>query len=233
MSETQQTPETQQTRKAQQAPDLLREIIKPALWLAGYALIGAVTLAFIFAQTEDRIAENERQALLERIHTLVPDEAYDNDPLADQITLDAATLDSAEPVTVYRARKAGQAVSAVFVITSPNGYSGNIRMVVGVNADQTLAGVRVVAHKETPGLGDGIEASKSEWITEFAGLSLTNPDRQQWAVKKDGGHFDQFTGATITPRAVVNTIRTVLDWSQQDQGALYTLPANSDREDAS
>lgn len=207
------------------SPDLLREIVKPALWLAGYALIGAITLAFIFAQTEERIAANERQALLERINTLIPQAAYDNDPLTDQITLTATVLDSADPVTVYRARKHGQPVSTIFVITSPNGYSGNIRMVVGVHADQTLAGVRVVAHKETPGLGDGIDANKSDWIQQFAGLSLNNPDSKRWAVKKDGGQFDQFTGATITPRAVVNTIRTVLDWSRVNQDTVYTLPA--------
>ena len=204
---------------------MLREIAKPAIYLFIFALAGVLILSLINAATQDRISANERIALLKNVNTLVASGLYDNDPLSDRVTLPADTLNSAVPVTVYRARKNDQPVAAIYVTTSPNGYSGKIRMVIGINADQTLAGVRVVSHKETPGLGDRIDAEKNDWILEFAGKSLQNPEPNGWAVKKDGGQFDQFTGATITPRAVVNMVRSTLLWSQENQTVLYQMPA--------
>lgn len=205
--------------------ELIREIAKPAIYLFIFALAGTLILSLIHSATEGTIRENERIALLKKVNTLVPPGLYNNDPLSDRVTLPAETLNSAAPVIVYRARKDKQPVAAVYVTTSPNGYSGKIRMVIGINADQTLAGVRVVSHKETPGLGDRIDAEKSGWILEFAGKSLQNPLLNGWAVKKDGGQFDQFTGATITPRAVVNMVRSTLLWSQENQTSLYQMPA--------
>ncbi|MEZ5534123.1 MAG: electron transport complex subunit RsxG [Thiolinea sp.] len=209
---------------------LLREVARPALYLFLFALAGTLILAIIHSATAGKIRENERLALLKQVNTLVAPERYNNDPLQDQVTLAADTTHSAEPVTVYRARNNGQPVAAIYVTTSPNGYSGKIRMVVGINADQSLAGVRVVSHNETPGLGDRIDAQKDDWILQFAGKSLQNPSLNGWAVKKDGGEFDQFTGATITPRAVVNAVRETLLWSQDNQAGLYAMPAelNSD-----
>ncbi|MEZ5476830.1 MAG: electron transport complex subunit RsxG [Thiolinea sp.] len=183
-------------------------------------------LAIIHAATAERIAANERAALLEQINRLIAADAYDNNPLQDQVSLPAAALHSADPVTVYRARRNGTPVAAVYVVTSPHGYNGRIRLVVGVRADQTLAGVRVVSHRETPGLGDRIEAERSDWIEAFSGKSLDNPQPKGWAVQKDGGVFDQFTGATITPRAVVNSVRDVLIWAQQHQDALFRQAAD-------
>lgn len=204
---------------------MIREIAKPAGYLFIFALVGVLILSLIHGATEDRIAENERIALLKNVNTLVDSGLYDNDPLSDRIVLPTNTLNSAAPVTVYRARKNSRSVAAIYVTTSPNGYSGKIRMVIGINADQTLAGVRVVSHKETPGLGDRIDAEKNDWILGFAGKSLQNPQLNGWAVKKDGGQFDQFTGATITPRAVVNMVRSTLLWSQENQTSLYQMPA--------
>lgn len=207
------------------ASHLSKEVAKPAFYLFMFALTGTLILSLINSATADKIQQNERIALLNQVNTLVARERYNNDPLQDQLTLPADTLNSAEPVTVYRARKDGQPVAAIYVTTTPNGYSGKIRMVVGVNADQSLAGVRVVAHKETPGLGDRIEVAKSDWILAFTGKSLQNPQLKGWAVKKDGGQFDQFTGATITARAVVNMVRSTLLWSQDNQAILYGMPA--------
>jgi electron transport complex protein RnfG len=126
---------------------------------------------------------------------------------------------------VYRARKQNQPVATIFQVTAPDGYSGNIRLLVGVNSDQSLAGVRVLAHKETPGLGDKIEIEKADWIKQFTGKSLINPSESQWAVKKDGGEFDQFSGATITPRAVVNQTKRVLVWAQSHLNEAFNAPA--------
>ena len=200
---------------------LVWELSKPTLLLAGFALAGTLLLAGVHTVTAKQIAESERQALLTRINTLVEASRYDNNPLEDTLSLAATELNSSKPVLVYRLRKQNQPVAAVFTTTTPDGYSGNIRLVVGVNADQTLAGVRVLAHKETPGLGDWIDVEKSDWILGFSGKSLQNPTETAWSVKKDGGEFDQFTGATITPRAVVAAVKQVLVWSGQHTDTLF------------
>lgn len=204
--------------------DLVREISKPTLLLAGFALVGTLLLTGVHHLTDPQIADSERQALLKRINTLVAASRYDNNPLEDKIKLPPTELNSSEPVLIYRLRKQNQPVAAIFTITTPDGYSGNIRLAVGVNADQTLAGVRVLAHKETPGLGDWIELEKSDWILGFTDKSLQNPHEAAWAVKKDGGEFDQFTGATITPRAIVAAVKQVLVWSGQHTANLYAPP---------
>lgn len=203
---------------------LLKEIMQPAMFLAGFALLGTVALASIYDLTLPRVKENERLSTLEKLNELVDKQRYDNDLLGSKLELPADAFGSSEQVTVYRATKQGAPVAALFTVAAPDGYSGSIRMVVGVNADQTLAGVRVLAHKETPGLGDRIETSKSDWITHFSGKSLQNPALTAWAVKKDGGAFDQFTGATITPRAVVGEVKRTLLWSQQNFATLFTQP---------
>lgn len=201
--------------------ELVRELSKPTLLLAGFALAGTLLLAGVHTVTAKQIAESERQALLTRINTLVDASRYDNNPLEDTLSLAPTELNSSEPVLVYRLRKQNQPVAAIFTTTTPDGYSGNIRLAVGVNADQTLAGVRVLAHKETPGLGDWIEVEKSAWVLNFLGKSLHDPAATAWAVKKDGGYFDQFTGATITPRAVVAAVKQVLVWSEQHTNTLF------------
>ena len=207
---------------------LLQEISKPVLYLAAFALTGTLILALIHAATEDRIAANERTALLQRIEQLLDGQTYDNDPLQDSVLLAENAPPSATPVTVYRVRQTGQPVAAVYALTSPNGYSGTIGLVVGINADQTISGVRVVKHRETPGLGDKIDIAKSNWIRDFEGKSLQNPIPERWAVKKDGGEFDQFTGATITPRAIVSTVKNALSWAAQNQQDLFNRPAHAE-----
>ena len=137
---------------------------------------------------------------------------------AVQISLSERGL---KPVTVYRARKSGKPFAAVFSTVAPDGYSGEIRLLVAVKADGSLAGVRVLEHKETPGLGDLIDESKSRWILGFDGLSLGNPPEKQWKVKRDGGSFDQFTGATVTPRAVVEAVKNILSFFKANQEKVF------------
>ena len=204
---------------------LLQTISRSGYALAGFALIGAFTLSAVFALTHPLIQANERDAQLARMNVLVDKALYDNDPLQDQVMLPAADLHSAENVTVYRARDKGKPVAAFFKVTAPDGYSGKIALLVAVRADQSLAGVRVLSHKETPGLGDKIEEAKASWILQFTDKSLRNPSHEQWGVRKDGGEFDQFTGATITPRAVVKQIRYVLEWSAQHYDWLFQQAA--------
>jgi len=127
----------------------------------------------------------------------------------------------------YRARKNNQDVAIIFNATAHNGYSGNIDLLIGVNIDGTLAGVRAVKHTETPGLGDAIDIKKSNWITQFNLKSLLNPSTdKQWAVKKDGGSFDQMTGATVTPRAIVGTVHKTLKYFAQHKDSLFKQTIN-------
>ncbi len=172
-----------------------------------------------------RQLKRKQRSLLKRIDQLLAGQAYDNDPLQDSTVLKAAELAAGTPVTVYRLRQQNEPVAAVYDLVTPNGYSGSIRLVVGVNSDQLVSGVRIVSHRETPGLGDKIELAKSDWVLSFNGKSLHDPAEAQWAVRKDGGTFDQFTGATITPRAIVSTVRDVLRWSAQHQQRLFKQAA--------
>ena len=199
-----------------------RPVFISAVFLLLFAVIGSGLVAFTFDSTEERIAENQRRALLKSLNELVPVDRYDNDIFSDILLVrDPELLGSEEPVPVYRARKGGWPVAAVLAAVAPDGYNGSIRLLVAINLDGTLAGVRVVQHRETPGLGDGIEADRSDWILGFAGKSLTNPDKKGWRVKRDGGSFDQFTGATITPRAVVKAVHKALLYFQLHRQKLF------------
>ncbi len=202
----------------------LRQVLLSAAVLGAFGVLGAALVAFTWSATADRIARNEREAFLRNVHQLVPQESMDNDLLQDVITIRASTLSDA-PVQVYRARRGGRPVALVFSPVQRPGYAGPIRLMVAVMADGTLGGVRVLSHSETPGLGDKIEPEKSDWILGFTGRSLTDPPPDEWKVKKDGGVFDQFTGATITPRKVVQAVHDTLVYFQKEKERLFQAPA--------
>lgn len=194
----------------------LKSIFKSTYLLGGFAFLGVLLLVLTNQITKTKIEDNQRTALLESLIAVIDKGSYDNDLISDQTTLDAKPFHSKETVTIYRARQQKQPIAAVFVTTSPRGYAGAIKLVVGVRKNLTISGVRVVTHKETPGLGDKMELSKSQWILGFNHKSLEQPMPAHWKVKKDGGEFDQFTGATITPRAIVQAVRDVLLWCGKD-----------------
>lgn len=200
---------------------LLKQIGMTGLLLMTFAVVGSGLLSFTFEGTKNKIAENERNALLQRLQELVPDDRYDNDLIADTIQVQSARLGVDQPITVYRARLAEKPVGAVFNSIAPDGYNGEIRLLVAINVDGVLSGVRVVTHKETPGLGDAIDAAKSDWVLDFAGKSLQNPQLGQWKVKKDLGVFDQLTGATITPRALVKAVKLTLEYYAAHQSSVF------------
>ena len=198
-----------------------RNILVSALILGLFGFIGATLVAVTEFGTHDRILENERQALLRQLYEIVPKQQVDNDILAHPLTVNAREALGRESSLVYVGEKGKQLSAMVFEATVPDGYSGPIRLLVGVDGNGVLLGTRVIAHKETPGLGDKIEKEKSDWILGFTGKSLTDPKLDRWKVKKDGGDFDQFTGATVTPRAVVNGVKRVLLYFDQQRDALY------------
>ncbi len=189
---------------------IIRRMLIAAIILTGFALIGTGLVALTFTGTRDIIIENERQALLANLNALVPAQRYDNRIEEDMLTISDPMLGSPEPVTVYRAYQQGQPVALFATSVAPDGYAGPIKLLIGVYADGTLAGVRVLSHQETPGLGDAIDHTRSDWILGFNAKSLANPSAQGWTVKKEGGVFDQFTGATITPRAVIKAVHSFL-----------------------
>jgi len=206
----------------------LRHIALAGGILALFAVVGTGLVALTHEATDERIAANQRAATLATLHELVPESRYDNDPVADTTTVTNRRLGSQGPLTVYRARRDGEPVAAVLTVVAPDGYGGPIRLLVAINHDGTLAGVRVVNHSETPGLGDAIEAERSDWIREFRGRSLGTPPLEDWRVEKDGGVFDQFTGATITPRAVVAAVRRTLQYYEGHRRELFGEPREED-----
>lgn len=200
---------------------MIKRITIAGLLLAMFAVIGVGLVAFTHIATKDQIAENERMALLNSLNALVPAETIDNDIVTDLIEVSDLEKLGTENTTVYLGRKAGNPVAAVFTSVAPDGYSGQIKLLVAVLADGTLGGVRVVAHKETPGLGDKIEVEKGDWIHSFVGKSIGNPELAKWNVKRDGGIFDQFSGATITPRAIVKAVKNTLLYYQENSKQLF------------
>jgi len=199
----------------------LKTMVSAAAMLGLFSVLGTGLVTWVYDSIAVRIVENQRQTLLHSLQNLIPAELYDNDLLADAVQISNSEL-GLKPVTVYRARKFGKPVAAVFSTVAPDSYSGEIRLLVAVKAGGSLAGVRVLAHKETPGLGDSIDENKSRWIFGFNGLSLDNPPEKQWKVKRDGGVFDQFTGATVTPRAVVKAVRNTLVYFNANQKTLFS-----------
>lgn len=191
---------------------LLRRISlrEPAAQLGLFGLIGIGVVSLIYYAGKERILANQQLTLFNSVISLIPAREFDNDVLSDTLRIIDPRLSGGAPVTVFRAQQQGEPVAAIFATNAPDGYSGDIRLLVAVRANGTLAGVRVLDHHETPGLGDRIEADKSDWIEGFAGQSLNSPPESSWLVRRDGGAFDQFTGATITPRAVVTQVRETL-----------------------
>ena len=201
---------------------LFQSMLRSGLFLAVFAVVGVGLVALSHEGTRERIAANERAALLRSLHAVVGPEEHDNDILKDVIRVRSPTdLGTEEPVAVYRARKDGKPVAAVLTPVAPDGYNGNIRLMVGVYYDGRLAGVRVLSHQETPGLGDAIDERRSDWILGFRGRSLEDPGPERWKVKRDGGAFDQFTGATITPRAVVGAVYRALRDFEAHRDSLF------------
>jgi Na+-translocating ferredoxin:NAD+ oxidoreductase subunit G len=189
--------------------------------LGAFAIGGVALVAVTYGSVGERIADNQYQAMKRKLDTILPAEQIDNDPLQDHIQVSARDLLGADATQIYRARQDESPIAVVLEPVVPDGYAGPIKLLVSVLRDGTLGGVRVVSHHETPGLGDKIEEAKSDWVLDFTGKSLTNPPLDKWAVKRDGGEFDQFTGATITPRSIVNAVRDTLLYVQQQGDALY------------
>lgn len=201
-------------------PEISRSMLKNSAILGLFAVLTVGLVAITQQGTAERIASAEREAQAQALAQILPAGSYDNHLLDQPRSVQSPLLGYSQAKPAYIARLAGQPSAVILQVRAPDGYSGSIQLLVGIMADGTLAGVRVISHKETPGLGDKIELSKSPWIGAFAGTSLAAPDESGWAVKKDGGQFDQFAGATITPRAVVKAVHQALQYFDQQRSQL-------------
>ncbi|QQK60310.1 electron transport complex subunit RsxG [Shewanella sp. LC6] len=202
-------------------------MIKNGLLLALFALLCTGLVAVVNQQTFDEIKLQQQKELMGILHQLIPDDLHDNE-LTAQCTLlqnrEALGTDDAMPA--YIATAAGKPVAIALEAIAPDGYNGNIKLIVGINTQGEVLGVRTLSHQETPGLGDKIELRKSDWVTKFVGKVLTSEDDKQWQVQKDGGDFDQFTGATITPRAYVKAVKRAVWYFTQHQTEIFSQPLN-------
>jgi electron transport complex protein RnfG len=196
---------------AMKPPGLIHGVILGCFCL-GFGLLLAITDRLTLDDIAARALEDRQNSLAQ----VIPSSIHDNDPVTDTLVMKNA---HEREITVYRARKAGTVTGVAYEIYG-SGYAGEMKLMLGIAADGRVLGVRVLAHKETPGLGDKIEVKKGDWILRFDGLSLGNPPAERWKVKKDGGQFDQFAGATITPRGVLAAIRGGLDFFAANKAAL-------------
>lgn len=207
-------------------------IIRNAVLLAAFALVFTLVLAPTEWFTRDAIAAAQRAAEIRAYDQILPRSRYDNTLLDDVLTVsDRELLGLQKPRNALVARRDGKVQAVILPFVAPDGYGGAIDLIMAINTDGTIAGVRVVTHHETPGLGDHIEKRKSDWIDGFRGHSLADPPPERWKVKKDGGDFDQFTGATITPRAVTAAIERALRYFEAHREALEAPLATSGSKD--
>ncbi len=187
-----------------------RESLRAGLQLGLAALLATALLGGTYALTHERIVAAEQREQRQALQLVLPADRHDNNPIDDRVRVNAPPWLGLEQATVHRASLRGQPTALVLEAVAPDGYGGPIHLLVAVDHSGRVLGVRVTAHSETPGLADGIEADRSDWITRFSGRSLEDPAPERWTLRKDGGDFDQFAGATVTPRAVVRAVKRCL-----------------------
>lgn len=215
------------TNKGVAEPTYRKRVGYQAVLLGGFATLAAAFLAIGDVSTHATILQRQADDVRASLSQVIPDRVHDNNLLQDPIALQH----EGQPVLVYRAMQKGQ-VTAVAYPISGKGYSGEISLMLGVSAKADILGVRVLSHTETPGLGDRIEEKKDDWIFGFNGLSYADSEDMRWGVKKDGGRFDQFSGATITPRAVVKAVKKGLQFFHDHQQQLLAVSDAIDKKEA-
>ncbi len=201
---------------------IARSTLQTAVNLMFFAVLGTAVLASTYYMTHDAIVKSEEAAKMKLIMQIVPPGLFDNDIIKDTLSIPASELLGTDETTdAYRARIKGKVTAVVLSAIAPDGYGGKISLILAVKTSGELAGVRVVSHNETPGLGDYIELPRSPWIKSFDGKSRKMYKDDDWKVKKDGGKFDHMAGATITPRAVIKAVHKALVYFDENRDKLF------------
>lgn len=208
---------------------MISRVTKGGLTLAAIAAICTTLVAATYRLTSERIAANERAWLEQSLVPALGGVDYEGSITESRLVLEPPHgLPGNDDAIIYRAYSGGAPVAALFAVTARGGYAGPIRILVGVGIDGTVTGLRILEHRETPGLGDGIEASRSDWVRQFDGRALGDPPAAAWQLRVDGGEFDQLTGASVTPRAVLKAVRETLLYFDAHQQEIFDMPATAE-----
>ena len=205
---------------------IIKHTSKTAITMIAFAFIGTILLAYIFEITRAPIEASEKAARLALFKQILPESAYDNDLLNEVVQITPNDmLGNRLPTEANIAKLNHQAAGVILEAVAHDGYSGDIKLLIAIRADGIVSGVRVLAHKETPGLGDYIDITHGNWIKLFNEESLSKSPAKQWQVKKDGGKFDYMVGATITPRAIVKAVAKALQFFEMNKQMLFANAA--------
>jgi len=204
--------------------DHLKKISSTAAAMIIFSLLASTALSISYFVTKTPIEESDVRAKRIFLNQVIPSNLYDNNLVKDTISVEPNPLiGNKKNIDIYRAKKNNQVIAVIIETIAPDGYSGEIKTLVGIDQEDKILGVRVITHKETPGLGDYIEIEKSQWIKNFDLRSLGKMTEKEWAVKKDGGDFDYVSGATITPRAVIKSTYKSLLYAKENKKRLFAL----------
>lgn len=207
---------------------------KPSVMKSGatLALIAAICTALVAATyhlTVDRIAANQKALLEQSLQPALSGLFFDSGVTESKLVIAPPhDLPGSEAALIYRVYAEEEPVAALFVVTARDGFSGAIRILLGVDASGIVTGIRILEHRETPGLGDKIESSRSDWVHQFEDRALGDPVVTGWAIRSDGGDFDQLTGASVTPRAVIRAMRDTLIYFDEHRDEIFATPVNED-----
>ena len=208
-----------------------RSVVSNGVTLAVIAAVCTALVAATYQGTKERIVANEQAWLEQSLQPALAGVFFEGSVTESKLIIPAPhELPGRSDVLVYRVYAEDEPVAALFAVTAPDGYAGPISVLVGVAYDGTVTGVRILEHRETPGLGDRIESSRSNFVFQFDGRSLGNPDEKGWAIERDGGQFDQLTGASVTPRAVINAIRQTLLYFDANRDDIFSAPSPGDEQ---
>lgn len=203
---------------------MFKHASKTAITLVAFAFLGTAMLAYVFDITRAPIEASEKEARLALFKQILPESTYDNDLLKDNVEIAPnEQLGNRQPTVSNIAKSNGKTAGVILEAVAHDGYSGDIKLLIAIRADGSISGVRVLAHKETPGLGDYIDITHGNWIKLFNDESVNKTPIEQWHVKKDGGKFDYIAGATITPRAVVKAVLKALQFYEANKQTLFAV----------
>lgn len=199
-------------------------VVKNGVTLAAIAAICTALVATTYHLTKDRIAANEQAFLEQKLAPVLSGITFEGSISESKRVIEAPhDLPGREDALIYRVYSDSEPVAALFAVTAPDGYAGPVRILLGIDVNGTVTGLRILEHRETPGLGDKIEESKSDWVYQFNGRSLGDPDLEDWYIRRDGGEFDQLSGASVTPRAVINAVRETLLYFDANRDQIFTI----------